>query len=304
MIAVVFVISQYDLISVVFQLLGFQAFLEKKDKKFIFYFGISFCLKYFSLILFLPLLLLRHKRLTAWIKALVGMLLPYAATTIPFLISYDRFASVLTGDLLMKLFDFDGKGYSLFVMLYCFLLIWCFLQKEEDVPHKKAVWVSFVAYGLFFTMLDVYLYWTIMFAPFMVMMIGLMPQYLYLNLLLETLGYGCVVLGHAVMYSNFFFGDTMKSMLMSRIVSEKALKFDGSLVYYMVCQFGMKPWIFSACNSILIAAVLAMAFLAYPGISSDRTDALVLDRDCRELLVLRFLVASGVCMLPILSLFI
>ena len=58
MVAVAFVISQYDLISVVFQLLGVQAFLEKKDKKFVFFFGIAFCLKYFSVVLFLPLLLL------------------------------------------------------------------------------------------------------------------------------------------------------------------------------------------------------------------------------------------------------
>ena len=61
MIAVVFVVSQYDLVSVVFQLLGFQAFLEKKDKKFVFFFGIAFCLKYFSVILFLPLLVQIHK---------------------------------------------------------------------------------------------------------------------------------------------------------------------------------------------------------------------------------------------------
>ena len=42
MVSVVFVISQYDLVSVVFQLLGVQAFLEKKDKKFVYYFGIAF----------------------------------------------------------------------------------------------------------------------------------------------------------------------------------------------------------------------------------------------------------------------
>ena len=59
MVAAVFVVTQYDLVSVVFQLLGFQAFLEKKDKRFVLFFGISFCLKYFSLLLFLPLLLLR-----------------------------------------------------------------------------------------------------------------------------------------------------------------------------------------------------------------------------------------------------
>lgn len=304
MIAVVFVISQYDLVSVVFQLLGFQAYLEKKDKKFVFFFGIAFCLKYFSVILFLPLLLLRCKRLHSWIMALVGMVLPLAVTSVPFAKSYDRFSADLTGDLLSKLFRFDGSGYSLFVIFYCFLLVWCFLQEEDAAFSRKAVWASFVAYGLFFSLLDVYLYWSIMFAPFMVLMIAVMPRYLYLNLLLETLGYGCVVLGHAITYSNFFFGDTMKSMLMSRILSEDAMNYVGSLIYYLVCQLGMKPWIFPACNSVWISVIFAMAFLGFPGHPSGAKGSLTLNRECREMLVFRFLVTCGVCLLPVLSLFI
>ena len=304
MIAVVFVVSQYDLVSVVFQLLGFQAYLEKKDKRFVFFFGIAFCLKYFSVILFLPLLLLRYKRLHSWIMALVGMVLPLAVTSVPFAKSYDRFSTDLTGDLLSKLFRFDGSGYSLFVIFYCFLLVWCFLQKEDAAFSRKAVWASFVAYGLFFSLLDVYLYWAIMFAPFMVLMIATMPRYFYLNLLLETLGYGCVVLGHALTYSNFFFGDTMKSMLMSRILSEDAMNYVGSLIYYLVCQLGMKTWIFPACNSVWIAVIFAMAFLGCPRGSYDGKNSLNLSRECREMLVFRFLVTCGICMLPILSLFI
>lgn len=304
MVSVVFVISQYDLVSVVFQLLGFQAFLEKKDKKFVLFFGIAFCLKYFSVILFLPLLLLRHKRLLSWITALVGMLLPMAVTSVPFVKSYDRFSTELTGDLLTKLFDFDGNGYSLFVILYCFLLIWCFQQEEDHAFAGKAVWASFVAYGLFFSLLDVYLYWAIMFAPFMVLLIAQMPRYLYLNLILETLGYACVVVGHSLRYSNFFFGDTMKSMLMSRIVSEAALNYEGSLIYYLVCQLSMKSWIFPACNSVLIAAVFAMAYLGYPAGNTHKQSVLLLNRECREMLVVRTLITCGICLLPVLSLFI
>ena len=303
MVAVAFVISQYDLISVVFQLLGVQAFLEKKDKKFVFFFGIAFCLKYFSVVLFLPLLLLRKKRLLSWIKSLVGMLLPVAVTSFPFINSYDRFSSELSGDLLSKLFNYGGRGYSLFVILYCFLLIWCFLQ-NEDSGGRKSVWAAFVAYGLFFSLLDGYLYWSIMFAPFVVLMIAAMPRYLYLNLLLETLGYAAVVMGHLFTYSGFFFGDTMKSMLMSRIVSEGALKYKGSLIYHIVRQFAGKSWIFPACNSVFIAAIAAMAFLGYPGKNPENDSTFRLGQECREMLVLRFLATSGICLLPILSLFI
>lgn len=304
MITVVFVISQYDLVSVVFQLLGVQAFLEKKDKKFVFFFGIAFCLKYFSVVLFLPLLLLRKKRIGSWIAYLGGMLVPMAVTSMPFVRSYDRFSAELTGDFLTKLFEYDGKGYSLFVIFYCFLLVWCFLQNDPDKLPKNVIWAGFVSYGLFFGLMSVYLYWSILFAPFMVLMISQMPRYLYLNLLLETLGYGGLVLGHASQYSNFFFGDTMKSMVMSRIVSEEVLNYKGSLIFHIVCQLSEKAWIFTACNSVFVAAVAAMAFLGYPErhAAEDHTGSLT--QECYEMIVFRFLVTCGICMLPVMSLFI
>ena len=304
MMAVVFIVCQYDLISVVFQLFGVQAFLEKKDKRFVLFFGIAFCLKYFSILLFMPLLLLRHKRIISWITAIIGMMIPWALTSLPFAKSYDRLATELTDDLVGKLFSYSGSGYSLFVVFYCLLLVWCFLQEDDESFSRKVVWAGFVTYGLFCSLLDGYLYWTVMFAPFMVLLISQVPRYLYLNLLLETLGYACLVVGHMIHYRNFFFGDTMKSMIMSRIVSERALNYDGSWVYFIMGQLGMKEWVFPACNSVFFAAVVAMAFLGYPGKRITAENPLQLNRDCREMIVLRLLIASGICLLPILSLFI
>ena len=63
-------------------------------------------------------------------------------------------------------------------------------------------------------------------------------------------------------------------------------------------------WIFPACNSVWIAAIFSMAFLGCPRGSYDGKDSLKLDRECREMLVFRLLVTCGICMLPILSLFI
>lgn len=304
MVSVVFVISQYDLLSVVFQLLGFEAYLQKKDKKFILYFGIALCLKYFAIVLFLPLLLLRHKRIFAWIKALAGMLVPLLLTTIPFVNSYDRFATDLTDDYFSRMFDYGSSGYNWFVILYCFLLVWCFLRKDGKKAGVSSVWAAFAAYGLFFGLLDGYLYWAILFAPFAVLLMALIPQQLYLNLLLETLGYAGLVAGHVFRYSNFFFGNTMKSMLMSRIVSERALEYEGSLIYHLVRQFADKAWTFPVCNSIFIAAMAAMAFLAYPERLPETANGWQLDQPSREAIVLRFLITCGICMLPVLSLFI
>jgi len=304
MVSVVFIISQYDLVSVVFQLLGFEAYLQKKDRKFILFFGIALCLKYFAVVLFVPLLLLRHKRIFAWIKSLVGLLIPLLLTTFPFINSYDRFATDLTDDYLSRLFAYGSSGFNWFVILFCFLLVWCFLREDEENSAVNAVWVAFAAYGLFFGLLDGYLYWAILMAPFVVLLMALMPQYLYLNLLLEALGYACVVLGHVFRYSNFFFGNTMKSMLMSRIVSEAALNYEGSLIYHIVRQLAGKAWSFPVCNSVFIAALAAMAYLAYPAKLPRERNGWQLTEACREAMILRFLITCGICMLPVLSLFI
>ena len=304
MMSVVFIVCQYDLISVVFQLLGVLAFLEKKDKRFVLFFGIAFCLKYFAVLLFLPLLLLRHKRIFSWITSLAGMLIPMVITSLPFVNSYDRLATDLTDNLVNKLFSFSGSGYSFFVVLYCFLLVWCFLQEEDEAFFHKVIWASFVTYGLFCSLLNGYLYWTVMFAPFMVLLISLMPKYLYLNLLLETLAYACLTLGHMICYRDFFFGDTMKSMLMSRIVSERALNYDGSWVYFILGQLGMKEWVFPALNSVFLAAVAVVAFLGYPAAKASREGDLRLNQECREMLMVRLLAGCGIGLLPILSLFI
>lgn len=300
----VFVVSQYDILSVVFQLLGVEAFLQKKDKKFVFYFGIAFCLKYFSIVLFLPLLLLRHKRIFSWITALAGMLVPMAVTSLPFVNSYDRLANELSDDLISRLFGFGGSGYSLFVILYCVLLVWCLLQSGEELEGKKVVWAAFAAYGLFFSLLKVYFYWTVMFAPFMVLLIALTPRYLYLNLLLETFGYACQVLSHMLWYHHYFFGDTMKPMLMSRLVSEEVLNYQGSLIHHIILTLAAKDWTFAFCNSVFIAVIAVMLFLGYPVRAQEEAGSWTLDRECREMLVFRCLVTCGICMMPVLSLFI
>jgi hypothetical protein len=107
-----------------------------------------------------------------------------------------------------------------------------------------------------------------------------------------------------IRYRNFFFGDTMKPMLMSRFVSENALNYDGSWVYFILGQLGMKEWVFPALNSVFLAAVAVMAYLGYPAVKASGKGSLQLNRECREVLILRLLAACGLCLLPILSLFI
>lgn len=57
------VIGGYDIISVTFTLLGIYCYLEKKDKGFVLAFAIAIAMKMFALWLFIPLVLLKEKRI-------------------------------------------------------------------------------------------------------------------------------------------------------------------------------------------------------------------------------------------------
>ena len=52
----------YDVFSVFFTLLGLYFYLKKEINKFLLFFSIAICFKYFALIIFLPLILIYEKR--------------------------------------------------------------------------------------------------------------------------------------------------------------------------------------------------------------------------------------------------
>lgn len=306
MISVVFVMSQYDILSVVCQLLGVQAFLEKKDKKFIFWFGIAFCFKYFSLILFLPLLLLRYKKIFAWIGSLLGMLVPFIVTNIPFLLTASDLGKELTESLFGSLLQYSGENYNLFIILYMIAIVWCYFRPWEDgsqTDRENAVWVSFAAYAAFFGLLNAYPYWSIMMAPFLVFVMALSFDKLYINLLLETFGLAALAVGNMCKNGHCFFGDTMKSMMMSHIVSEDALNYVGSLIHHLMGQLKENFWAFPVLNSVFIAAMALLAVISYPRKNSVPGKGMALS-ECYDVIFVRFCVTSVVCMMPVLSLFI
>ena len=57
-----FIFGQYNVLTVIFTLLGFLYYLRERNRLAAFYFGIAITFKYFPLFVFLPLLLLTEKR--------------------------------------------------------------------------------------------------------------------------------------------------------------------------------------------------------------------------------------------------
>ena len=54
----------YDIISIFFSLVGIYYYLQDKDKQFVLFFALAISLKLFALVLFIPLLLLKYKKIS------------------------------------------------------------------------------------------------------------------------------------------------------------------------------------------------------------------------------------------------
>lgn len=72
-----FIFGQYDIFTVVFMLLGFYYYLKDDKLKFILFFSIAVTFKYFALLFFVPLLLLKEKNILKIIVDFVLALVPF-----------------------------------------------------------------------------------------------------------------------------------------------------------------------------------------------------------------------------------
>ena len=313
LISVIFISGQYDVFSLIFQLLGLLAFIKGKNLAFSLWFGVAFCFKYFAAVIYLPLMLLRHKKVITWIKNLVLLLIPVVLTKIPFIIRGFFVQSVSTtgsggdamaGNYLLSMLTSSNvnDGLNLFVVAYAAVLVWCYLQEDEAGKRGfNSIWACMLAYGAFFGLMNAFPYWSVLLAPFVVLAMVLAPKHLYLNLILEAIAYAGLTGVNIIRYPWVYFGDTMKPMIWS--LSGLDLDFTDSLLYDLVLVAHTHPQLHAFANSFFVAAFAALAWLTCPN-SRSAARKLPDNGDFRDVLVVRFLLSAVVCLLPILALFV
>ena len=188
----VIVISQYDIIEMCFVLLGIAAYIQGNMKKFVLWFAVSIPLKYFALLLFVPLLLLREKRIL-WIlwdtlKAL-GILILFRIL-IPFYGGYED----LNGNR-VKRYPFEYTAHLgvdrvyLFILAFGMLLCVCYFIKlsSEQEYISYTLYTGFIVYFIQYSTMYTHPYWVIMFVPYICLIIVNNDRYFLVNLCLEML---------------------------------------------------------------------------------------------------------------------
>ena len=318
--SVVFITGQYDIFSLIFQLLGVLAFVKGKDRAFVWWFGLAVCFKYFALVIFLPLMLLKQKKVISWIKSLVILIVPLLITKLPFILFSQQTSSggvagdVIGVNLMAGMLGSSNANINInfFVIAYAGILVWCYLQKDDPETNAcKGIWASLLAYTAFFGLMNAYPYWSVIMAPFVTLVIAMAPHQLYLNLILETIGMAGLVFANMVRYSWVYFGDTLKPMIWPHVLKGTGFSADysGSLIAGLVSWLSQETYhqevAFPAiANSAFVAAVILMAMIAYPGNKENRLQSWPDEKEYWDVLLVRFAVNAVVCLLPILAIFI
>ena len=268
----VFVIVQYDIISVTLMLAGILAYMKGKTRSFLLWFLAANTLKLFGLFIFIPLVLLREKRLPRAIgQIVVGVLglllcrLLYRGD-LAFEVSTGGFTDLMLDRLRTAGFTWQSSiPVPLFVVFIVGLAIFAYAKRTTS--HRElqafALYFALAAFLVFCAIVPLNPYWITLVAPFSVLIIFANPKHLTLNSLLEVaIGSSLLLIYMLVgfsMYNSGIFRDLVFGQFIPPAAAQRfstpgeilqALGLGGNNVIFLV--------------GFMIACALAVLILNYP----------------------------------------
>lgn len=261
-----FIMNQYDIIALLFILLGIWMYAKGKFGWFVFWFAIAIPMKMFALFIFIPLILLNNKKILPIIKYIVLGLIPLIATK---LISsqmpmYKESTAGFNVDMLSKMFkssiNVDFGNASLFCGCLIAIAIFCYVKKlkDKDELNKFCIYIPFVVLASFFIFVEFNPYWIILITPFIAIMLFQNMKNFKINIILDMISsaailvvtlfyyywcYGSRVIERMAIPSLFgsTYGMTMKyanpSVLLAEFGVDKFMPF--LLAAYVTCMIAM-----------------------------------------------------------------
>ncbi|MET0297705.1 MAG: hypothetical protein ABW024_09905 [Microbacterium sp.] len=191
----VFVIVQYDIISITFMLAGLLAYMRGNTRAFLLWFLAANTFKLFALFIFIPLVLLREKRIPRALAQIVlgvlGLLLCRLLYRgdLAFAASTGGFTDLMLDRLRTSGFAWQGSmNVPLFVVFIVGLAIFAYAKRTTTTRelHAFAIYLSLAAFLVFCAIVPLNPYWINLVAPFSILIIFANPRHLTLNTLLEV----------------------------------------------------------------------------------------------------------------------
>lgn len=222
--APVFMIAQYDSISLMFMVFGFYFYLKGEYKKFLILFAIAIPLKMFAIFLLVPLILLKEKRIFI---ALFQIAITCVFGMIPkVLFAGDPVYQFRTGSqneyaltkLLNSSVSYGSYEVPIFLTLLVAICIYCYVKelKNDKENILYPIYISALVFSSFIAFVSINDYWIVIAVPFIIVLIMCNPEKMKINILLETMA-GAMYLLYACIhkYNPYNSADLIKDMMIA-----------------------------------------------------------------------------------------
>ena len=283
----IIMMSAYDIVVLYFAILGIDYYFRGDMKKFTLCFMCAIPLKFFALLIFIPLVLLREKRIWKIVVYLVLRVLPILVFRffIPCRAVFEDPSSAALS--LKNIFESTELSNLAFLYtvtyewttslsrIYLSLAFWgilyliCYFYKpeSEEKIKKWGIYICFLTFANLFITCMTHPYWIMLLVPFTVIIMAMNSQYSYVNLVLETLMTWGMLLAQIFKFPWCFGSAIVVGMFWPSILGEKE-EFTGYTVLNVLKRLdleGAQGYLIGAGCTAFFGCIVLFAVLNFPG---------------------------------------
>lgn len=224
------VMGGYDVISLAFTLLGIYAYIKGNNRGFVLSFAVAIAMKYFALWLFVPLVLLKEKRIWRIVVYGIEGISVVVVPKVLFMISSQLYTQkqvavgtaqaeatesatmalishaeividkVLFPDSDVAMYTFISLPETSLIFAGMFMIwLWCYLYKKQ-LSSQKLIYLCAITMSVFALTVRQHPQWCILLVPYIVLIIMFHPEKMKENLILEGVYSIGRLLNIAIMY--------------------------------------------------------------------------------------------------------
>ena len=266
--------GQMEIYATTFALIGIYYWLKHDNIKFTLFFAISIPFKIFTFLIFVPLVLLREKKIIKIILYCYSGLLFYIlpkllySTSDAYITSLaenkNRIKSLITENWFIT--GFNREHVSTFIICLILVYVCAYLFKPVHQEKKWGLYYCFVIFVLFFIFVPHYSYWIVIITPFIPILSAANPQVRSLNVILSTI-FWCSYLLLTTSYFYFMSSfDMTASMLLPHVFgdSDRSIAKYPYLTYFL-SDIGLVKYNYMV-NAAYIGALLGLVIINFPGL--------------------------------------
>ena len=284
----VIVMSAYDILAMYCTLEGIRCYYEGSMRGFVLWFMWAIPLKFFALLLYVSLLLLKEKRILRIVGYLVAAmaLLMVCRLLIPCgAVAGDPSSVALSLTNILESTDLSGLSIwyvlmydeelvldSVYPSVIAFLLVFlvCYIIRLEtqEQLQRWGIYMCFLTYAVMFVTCFSHPYWLLIMVPFAAILIGQNRQYLYINVLVDTFSTWGMILAQMFRFPWCYGSGVAAGMFWPLILGsqETYSAVTPLTIFEMVTESETgQSYIIAIGGSLFMAGTIAFAVINFPG---------------------------------------